>query len=79
MSQLATMRPVGVRNGDRSWYGAIEAARAEGYVWACLHEHQTLAEARACAEQRLALHVERGGPWSGPDAPIYRTRSGFGA
>lgn len=79
MNQLVAMRAVGVRNADHSWYGAIEASRAEGYVWACLHEHPSLAEARACAEHRLALHVERGGPWSGPDAPSYRTRSGLGA
>jgi hypothetical protein len=73
VSQPAAMRAVGVRNSGSSWYGAIEAAQADGYVWACLHEHAGLAEARACAEARLVTGSKAGAAWSGPKAPAYQT------
>jgi hypothetical protein len=67
------LRAVGVRNNTLSWYGAIQAGMADGYVWVCLDDHPSLAAARACAERRLAIHAADNTPWTGPGAPAYHT------
>ena len=64
MLEPAAMRAVGVRDGANRWFGAIETASAQGFVWACLHDHRTLEEARTCARARLTAYEVGGDAFS---------------